>query len=79
MAHALPLLKELEGPAEEPEPPSTPGESEFTVAREDHRALRDGEFWRHVPAYAHVSRAEFLDDKWQARNSITRPEKLLTV
>lgn len=72
MAHALPLLKELEGPAEEPEPPSSDSEP-------DHRALRDGDFWRRVPAYTHVSRAEFLDHAWQARNSITRPEKLLTV
>jgi lysine 2,3-aminomutase len=71
MAHALPLLKELEGPDEEPEPPSAP--------EPDHRALRDGDFWRRVPAYTHVSRAEFLDHQWQARNSITRPEKLLTV
>lgn len=72
MAHALPLLKELEGPAEEPEPPSSGSEP-------DHRDLRDGDFWRRVPAYTHVSRAEFLDHQWQARNSITRPEKLLTV
>jgi lysine 2,3-aminomutase len=72
MAHALPLLKELEGPAEEPEPPSSESEP-------DHRALRDGDFWRRVPAYTHVSRADFLDHQWQARNSITRPEKLLTV
>jgi lysine 2,3-aminomutase len=91
MAHALPLLKELEGPVEEPEPPSdarsraedprtsTAADNEFIVTREDHRALRDGDFWRHVPAYSHVSRAEFLDDKWQARHSITRPEKLVTV
>jgi lysine 2,3-aminomutase len=72
MAHALPLLKELEGPAEEPEPPSSASEAH-------HRDLRDGDFWRRVPAYTHVSRAEFLDHQWQARNSITRPEKLLTV
>lgn len=72
MAHALPLLKELEGPAEEPEPPSSDSDP-------DHRALRDGDFWRRVPAYTHVSRAEFLDHQWQAKNSITRPEKLLTV
>lgn len=72
MAHALPLLQELEGPAEEPEPPSSESAGE-------HRALRDGDFWRRVPAYAHVSRSDFLDHQWQARNSITRPEKLLTV
>jgi lysine 2,3-aminomutase len=72
MAHALPLLKELEGPAEEPEPPSREPEPA-------HRDLRDGDFWRRVPAYTHVSRADFLDHQWQAKNSITRPEKLLPV
>jgi lysine 2,3-aminomutase len=78
MAHALPLmretreLQELEGSAEEAEPPSPEPEP-------DHRALRSGDFWRRVPAYAHVSRADFLDHRWQARNSITRPEKLLDV
>jgi lysine 2,3-aminomutase len=67
MAHALPLLKEPEdGSAEDSEPPS-------------HRSLRHGEFWRRVPAYAHVSRQDFLDHQFQARNSITRPEKLLDV
>jgi lysine 2,3-aminomutase len=30
-----------------------------------------------VPAYASVSEAEFLDHKWQAKNSITNIAKLL--
>ena len=42
-----------------------------------HRQLLDGAFWRHIPAYAEVSEAEFLDHKWQAKHSITNVGKLL--
>src|SRR4051812_30343838 len=42
-----------------------------------HRELLGGEFWKRVPAYANVSEAEFLDHKWQAKNSITNIPKLL--
>jgi lysine 2,3-aminomutase len=42
-----------------------------------HRDLLGGEFWRKIPAYAGVSEAEFLDHKWQAKNSITNIPKLL--
>lgn len=74
MVQALPLLKEEpEGSPEEPDPDAGPPPAE------DHLALRDGDFWRRVPAYAHVSRAEFLDHQWQARHTITRPERLLEV
>lgn len=72
MAYALPVLNEPEGHLEEPEPPS--GEP-----APDHRVLRDGDFWRRIPAYTHVSRADFLDHQFQAKHSITRPEKLLDV
>jgi lysine 2,3-aminomutase len=72
MAHAQPLLKEPEeGSAEDSEPPSRD--------QAPHRVLRDGDFWRRIPAYSHVSRADFLDHQFQARHSITRPEKLLDV
>src|SRR5450432_1648602 len=43
-----------------------------------HRDLLGGEFWRSIPAYAQVTRAEFLDHKWQAKHSITNIAKLLT-
>src|SRR5687768_1257244 len=86
MAHALPLLPQLEeGSPEDPDPYSEPsvvsigGPRLHLQAPLDHRALRDGDFWRRVPAYAAVSRAEFLDHHWQAKNSITRPERLLHV
>jgi len=42
-----------------------------------HRDLLGGEFWRRIPAYADVSEAEFLDHRWQAKNSITNTTKLL--
>src|SRR6478672_9372253 len=46
-------------------------------ARLAHRELLGGEFWRRIPAYANVGEAEFLDHKWQAKNSITNINKLL--
>ncbi len=42
-----------------------------------HRQLLDGPFWQRIPAYAAVTEAEFLDHMWQAKNTITKPEKLL--
>jgi len=41
-----------------------------------HRTLRDGEFWRTVPAYAEVDEATFLDHIWQGRHSVKTPEEL---
>ncbi len=43
----------------------------------EHRLVRQGEFWRAVPAYAGVEEATFLDHIWQGQNSITSPEKLV--
>ncbi len=42
-----------------------------------HRDLLDGEFWKRIPAYSEVDSEQFLDHKWQAKNSITKPDKLL--
>jgi lysine 2,3-aminomutase len=42
-----------------------------------HRQLLEGPFWQQVPAYASVSEADFLDHRWQAKNSITNVGKLL--
>lgn len=41
-----------------------------------HRNLRDGEWWRHIPGYAEVDEATFLDHKWQAKNSVTSLKRL---
>ncbi len=43
----------------------------------NHQQLLGGEFWRKIPAYAEVTEAQFLDHNWQAKNSITRVDKLL--
>jgi lysine 2,3-aminomutase len=42
-----------------------------------HRDLRGGAFWQRIPAYAAVTEDEFLDHRWQAKNSITNIPKLL--
>ena len=42
-----------------------------------HQNLLGGEFWKRIPAYREVSEEQFLDHKFQARNSITNPAKLL--
>jgi lysine 2,3-aminomutase len=42
-----------------------------------HRHLLDGAFWQRIPAYRQVDEATFLDHTWQAKNTITNPQKLL--
>jgi lysine 2,3-aminomutase len=42
-----------------------------------HRELVSDEFWRKIPAYAGVDRATFLDHRWQARNTVTKPKDLV--
>ncbi len=37
-----------------------------------HRDFRDDEFWREIPAWAAVSREDFGNHLWQAKNSIRR-------
>jgi lysine 2,3-aminomutase len=44
-----------------------------------HRDLRQGEFWRDIPAFADVDTDTFLDHSWQARNSVTNPARLKAV
>ena len=41
-----------------------------------HRELRDGPFWRAIPAFADVDEATFLDHQWQARHSVKTPDEL---
>ncbi len=43
----------------------------------NHRDLREGEFWRRIPAYADIDRATFLDHRWQGRNVITKSTRLI--
>jgi lysine 2,3-aminomutase len=42
-----------------------------------HRQLLDGAFWTKIPAYRDIAEDTFLDHNWQAKNSITNPNKLL--
>jgi lysine 2,3-aminomutase len=42
-----------------------------------HRQLLDGTFWQRIPAYRLIDEATFLDHTWQAKNTITNPQKLL--
>ncbi len=42
-----------------------------------YRNVRQGEFWRIIPAYAGVDEATFLDHIWQGRQSIKTPDELL--
>ncbi len=43
----------------------------------EHRNLRQGEFWRAIPAYREVDEATFLDHLWQARHSVKNAGELL--
>jgi lysine 2,3-aminomutase len=43
-----------------------------------HRQLLDGAFWQKIPAYRLIDEATFLDHSWQAKNTITNPQKLLS-
>jgi len=42
-----------------------------------YRTLRQGEFWRNVPAYRDIDEATFMDHVWQGRHSVKTPEELL--
>jgi lysine 2,3-aminomutase len=51
-----------------------PPVDETTLA---HKRLLDGAFWHRIPAYRSVDEQTFLDHSWQAKNTITNPQKLL--
>jgi len=42
----------------------------------DHRDLRDDDFWRALPAFAHVAAGEFHTHTFQARNTVTNVQQL---
>jgi len=42
-----------------------------------HKTMPEAPDWRRIPAYADVTEEQFLDHRWQAKRSITRPDKLL--
>ena len=49
------------------------------VGREyfEFKNLKQGEFWRNVPAYKDVDERTFLDHLWQQKHSVKTPEELL--
>src|SRR5579863_7310579 len=51
-------------------PPVAPEQFEY-------KNLKQGEFWRHIPAYANVDEATFLDHLWQQRQSVKTASELL--
>src|SRR5207253_2234968 len=42
-----------------------------------HKQLQDGPFWHRIPSYRSIDESTFLDHSWQAKNTITNPQKLL--
>jgi len=46
------------------------------TAELEHRQFKGGEFWRHVPAFANVDAATFLDPAFQLRQSVVGPRDL---
>ncbi|WP_428263097.1 KamA family radical SAM protein [Haliangium sp.] len=66
----LPTLDDIDDGIVHLKPPVAP-------ERLRHKELMDGPFWQRIPAYRDVDEAQFLDHNWQARNSITKPQKLL--
>lgn len=42
-----------------------------------HKNVRQGEFWREIPAYRDVDEETFLSHLWQGKHSITTVEKLI--
>jgi lysine 2,3-aminomutase len=74
LARRIPELRHL---AELPVPAAhKPPVSERSLV---HRQYDESDFWRAIPAFAGVSRREFLDHGFQNRNSVTRVAKLREV
>ncbi len=45
----------------------------------DHRAFKDGDFWKEIPGWSSVSAEEFGNYMWQLKNSITSLDKMRDV
>jgi lysine 2,3-aminomutase len=43
----------------------------------EYKNLKQGEFWRHVPAYREIDETTFLDHLWQQKNAVKTPQELL--
>lgn len=45
----------------------------------EHRFFDDTPFWREIPAFREISEAEFLDWRFQMKNTVTRFEQLVEI
>ncbi|MBV9271452.1 MAG: KamA family radical SAM protein [Candidatus Eremiobacteraeota bacterium] len=43
----------------------------------DYKKVKQGEFWRHIPAYKDVDETLFLDHLWQQKNAVKTAQELL--
>ena len=68
-AQSLPVVSAPQAPAH-----VKPAVDPITLT---YKKLLSGPFWQKIPAYKNVDEATFLDHLWQAKNSITKPQKLL--
>lgn len=69
-----PLEGDSVGPAQAPSTGNPPAR-----LHDNHRDLRDDEYWRAIPAYADLTSTEFHDHRFQSRNCITSVRKLRDV
>ncbi|MDQ2866381.1 MAG: KamA family radical SAM protein [Candidatus Eremiobacteraeota bacterium] len=51
-------------------PPAPPEQFEY-------KNLKEGNFWKHVPAYKDIDETTFLDHLWQQKNAVKTPQELL--
>ena len=42
----------------------------------EYKNLKQGEFWRHIPAYKDVDEATFLDHLWQQKNAVKTADRV---
>lgn len=58
-----------------------PNPNKEMVSAEDliHRQFNEDEFWKKIPAFKDVSREEFLDTKWQNKNTVNKISKLCAI
>ncbi|HZZ65397.1 MAG TPA: KamA family radical SAM protein [Candidatus Baltobacteraceae bacterium] len=43
----------------------------------EYKNVKQGEFWRDIPAYREIDEATFLDHLWQQKHAVKTPEELL--
>jgi lysine 2,3-aminomutase len=64
-------------PSKRPSYPVIPQKPPVDPAALKHTTFLEAPDWRRIPAYADVTDEQFFDHRWQAKKSITRPDKLL--